>query len=128
MVPLPRMARLLGVPLGSSDAIPDPSGALPLTAAELRRLRVLGRIGPRWPFCEGPCLRQALVAGHILRRHHPRLRIGASLKGSALVAHAWVELDGGTVGADDSYTALVHNGGAVPHGEAAAPGPGGRPI
>ena len=42
---------------------------------------------------ELPCLRRSLVAGHLLRRHDPSLRLGVGGAGDALFAHAWIEID-----------------------------------
>jgi hypothetical protein len=33
------------------------------------------------------------VAGHLLRRHDPAVRIGTIGAGDAIVAHAWIEIE-----------------------------------
>lgn len=100
-VPLPRLSRLMGAPLGTApEAVRGAaSGGAPaeprppsLTAAERRRVRLAFALGRRWPFADGPCLRQALVAGRALRRHAPALRIGATLDDTGVVGHAWLEV------------------------------------
>lgn len=48
------------------------------------------------------CLRRSLVAGHLLRRREPRLRIGARLTGGAVTAHAWLELAGARLPGDEA--------------------------
>ena len=108
-LPLPRVARLLGAPLAvdASSALATPVGGAVLRTGERRRLSALTRIAPHWPLCDGPCLRQALAAGHILRRHAPVLRIGAALDDRALRAHAWLEVDGATVGSAPGFEPLV---------------------
>jgi len=135
-VPLPRLGRFFGAPLSTSqheplstlrgDRISSPTGALegveargepdgerfvgssaPMDAGALRRLKVLGVIAPRWPFCKGPCLRQALVAGRILRGRQPRLRIGVAVEGSDVMAHAWLEVDGFCIGHDGRFDLLT---------------------
>jgi len=97
LVPLPRLARWVGAPLGTEPAVaprPHPS----LRASERRRVQLAQAIGRRWPFADGPCLRQAVVAGRALRRHGPVLRIGAALDGGAVVGHAWLEVGGLEIG------------------------------
>ena len=111
-VPLPRLARWVGAPLATDGAFGDAmdeerAGSVTLRPGERRRLVVLSRVAPHWPLCEGPCLRQALAAGHILRRHRPALRIGAALDDRALRAHAWLEVDGATVGSAAGFEPLV---------------------
>jgi hypothetical protein len=118
-VTLPVLARFAGVSLdsdataASEDApvsAPEVEGpALSwLSPSERRRLRIIEIVADRWPFGEGPCLRQALVAGRVLRRLHPRLSLGVARRPSrGLVAHAWLELDGGgRLGYSDGYEPL----------------------
>ena len=106
-MPLPRLAELFGLPLQTSEAV-HPSGGAPLalTGATRRRLRAVEVVGAHWPFCAGPCLRQALVAGRVLRRLEPRLVVGADLVGDHVVGHAWIELRGATVGHSLRFGAL----------------------
>lgn len=106
-VPLPRLSTMMGTPLVTDDPPLERSGHPQLTPAEGRRLRMLDAVAPHWPFCDGPCLRQALVAGRVLKRHGPRLRIGAALDGDAFMAHAWLEVGAVDVGHSDRFATLV---------------------
>jgi hypothetical protein len=94
-MPLPRLSRLLGVRL---DLRPRPVGAAvmacgDLPAGALRQLRCTWRVADAWPFSKGPCLRRALVGGHMLRALDPAVRIGLAPEGDRLVGHAWLEID-----------------------------------
>jgi hypothetical protein len=93
--PLPTVARWFGVPISTTAATGD-TGQMwtELSADERHRLAVTGSVADRWPFGRGPCLRQALVEGWVLRQRHPVLRLGVATAGSAILAHAWVEVDG----------------------------------
>ncbi|MHB1710628.1 MAG: lasso peptide biosynthesis B2 protein [Acidimicrobiales bacterium] len=119
VVPIDRLSRMLGVPLrpeGSQGCGRRPGpGPVPLRPVEHRRLAVLARVGPRWPFGGGPCLRQSLVAGRVLRRLDPELQIGVTFRGEPtggdpIVAHAWVEVAGATIGASEGFTVLAPGG------------------
>src|SRR5690625_3020535 len=95
-VPTQRLARMFGVRL---DLTPAPPGAARLRQRELsararRQLRCTRRVTRAWPFSNGPCLRQSLVAGHLLRRQSPVLRLGVAGSGDELFAHAWLEMAG----------------------------------
>jgi hypothetical protein len=95
-VTLPRLSRLLGVRL---DWSPPRSEAERVRLRELpprarRQVRCTHRVADIWPFSKGPCLRRALVAGHLLRRHAPAIRVGVAGTGEELHAHAWLEIDG----------------------------------
>ena len=65
-----------------------------LPARSARQLRCTRRVVDVWPFSEGPCLRQSLVAGHLLRDADPAVRLGVAGAGDGCCAHAWVEIDG----------------------------------
>jgi hypothetical protein len=95
-MPPPRLSRLLGVRLDWSLPRADTErmrlGELPPRAR--RQMRCTHRVADVWPFSKGPCLRRALVAGHLLRRHHPAIRVGVAGTGDELHAHAWLEIDG----------------------------------
>ena len=95
-------------PPASITEVEDLGGHAPLSPAERRRLRIIEIVADRWPFGDGPCLRRALVAGRVLRRLHPRLSLGvARRQNGALIAHAWLELDGGgRIGYSDGYQRL----------------------
>jgi len=107
-VPLPRLSRLLGVRV---DLGPTTRTVAPLDIAELpaqarMHLRSAHRVAGAWPFSKGPCLRRSLVAGHLLREHHPAIRLGVIGSGDELSAHAWLEVDGRPLESVDSYQAF----------------------
>lgn len=106
LVSLRRLSALLGAPLATDEAPVLHDRHPHLRRREARRLRMLDVLGPRWPFCDGPCLRQALVAGRVLRRHGPMLRIGAALDGPQLVGHAWLEVGDMRFGQSDRFATL----------------------
>jgi hypothetical protein len=95
-VPLPRLSRMLGVEVNlqpaRSEAEQLPVGELPARAR--RQLRCTRRVADAWPFSRGPCLRRALVGGHLIRHLHPAVRLGVTGAGDTLLAHAWLEIDG----------------------------------
>lgn len=110
LVPLPRLARSLGLALGA-DRVAPPAGArvlngAGLTARERRQVRAVRRLMSRWSLAPGPCLREALLLGHVLRRHGPVLRLGVAHVGGALAGHAWVEVRGAVVGGSDPFLPL----------------------
>jgi hypothetical protein len=95
-VPLSRLSRLLGVHL---DLRPGLTAVDVLAWDDLpppapRQLRCSWRVAHAWPFSKGPCLRRALVAGHLVRRLGPTVHLGVTGAGGTLLAHAWLELDG----------------------------------
>jgi hypothetical protein len=95
-VPLPRLTALLRVDL---NLAPMRDGRHQLLVSELppaarRQLRCASRVADGWPLSKGPCLRRSLVAGHLLRRHHPAIRLGVAGTGDDIHAHAWLEIDG----------------------------------
>lgn len=99
LVSLPRATRLLGVDLQLSHDVAEGLDArvrAQLPAGAWRRARAARRVARRWPFAAGPCLRQSLVLCRLLAPWQPVLRLGLYRPddGSALVAHAWVEMDG----------------------------------
>lgn len=112
LAPLPLVSRWMGTPLATSDPAQPRAGCPVVGRREARRLRLLDAMGPRWPFCDGPCLRQALVAGHILRRHGPVLRIGATIDGTGVVGHAWLEVGDVDIGRSDEFAVLLASPGA----------------
>lgn len=97
LTPLPRLAVWCGVEL---DLTPRADGVRPLCVDELaerdqRALRATRRATAIWPFCNGPCLRRALVGGHLLRRLDPAVRLGVAADTDLAVrAHAWLEVQG----------------------------------
>ncbi len=111
-LPLARVARVFGAELAAGSdagALVAPEGRAsapalpPLTVAEADRVALAEAFGRRWPSGPGPCLRQALVTAHVLRRLRPRLHLGvARTDAGSLWAHAWVELpDGRAFGRDE---------------------------
>lgn len=123
VVPLPRLARLCGVRLHEGDrAVDTVSGPAPrtletassgrgpdLTPRERRRVRLARRASRRLAARSerGTCLRDALLVGHVLRRHRPDLHIGARLGADGFAAHAWLEIDGATLGYRPGYLPLT---------------------
>jgi len=95
-VPLPRLARLLGVRLDLSPATNPGALAAPLalTPKARRQLRCCWRVAALWPFSSGPCLRRSLVAAHLLRTDGAAVRLGFPNEPGARIAHAWIEIDG----------------------------------
>jgi hypothetical protein len=95
-ISLPRLSRTLGVEVNLQPARSDAEqllvGELPERAR--RQLRSTRRVADAWPFSRGPCLRRALVGGHLIRRLHPSVRLGVAGEGDTLLAHAWLEIDG----------------------------------
>ena len=92
---LPSLARRMGVPLqlDGTDTVYRPGNVTVLDDADLRALRVFQRLDRFW--WSSTCLRRALVAGHLLRAHGPRLVIGVRKPpGRPLTAHAWLRVDG----------------------------------
>jgi hypothetical protein len=105
-VPLPRLCRMLGLRVNLEPARPDVDQ---LHESELsphaeRQLRCARHVADAWPFSQGPCLRRSLVAGHLLRRHHPALRLGMIGSDANLLAHAWVEIDDRPLEPVNGYT------------------------
>jgi hypothetical protein len=99
--PVDDIARRVGAPLALH---PEAGGAdlreldrTGLSRQEALRLRALDWVLARW-LVDATCLRQALVGGWILRGRHPRLHIGLTDRAD-VVAHAWLVVEGGTVGA-----------------------------
>jgi Transglutaminase-like superfamily len=91
---LPRLARLLGVPLALDEAVG--SGQPPLEerrhalpGAARRRIRATRTVMRHWPLGD-TCLRQALVSGHRIRRLGPNLHVGVAKVGGEVRAHAWL--------------------------------------
>lgn len=94
--PLPKVTASLGVrldlrPSGRPD---DPFDIATLPGAAQRQIECTNRVADAWPFSDGPCLRRTLVAGRLLRRHDPSIRVGLRGGTSGMVAHAWLEIDG----------------------------------
>jgi hypothetical protein len=95
-VPLPRLSTMLGCPLELSPSTRGPAitSSHDLGRRARRELRCTQRVADTWPLSHGPCLRRALVGGHLLRRLGTCVRLGTYDDGGSLVAHAWLEVDG----------------------------------
>lgn len=95
--PLERVAELLGCRLDLSPGRPDaaPLRDIDLSLVTQRHLRASRRVTGSWPFSKGPCLRRALVGGHLIRRLAPSIRLGFDRReNDELFAHAWLEIEG----------------------------------
>jgi hypothetical protein len=114
---LPRLARLLGLDLapGSSPGSLDPQqpvtskkpsldADLPTSVAAARRC--VYRLMRLWPFGAGPCLRESLVLGRLIRDQGPVLKLGVARHGFRVRAHAWIEIDGQPVNDPQGFTAF----------------------
>ena len=121
---LPRLSRALGVefaapPGGQPAGEAGGAGAFgptltskgPADEADLpedvaRARRCVDRIMPLWPLGAGPCLRESLVLGHLIRDRRPVLRLGVARHGHRIRAHAWIELDGQPVNDPEGFVAF----------------------
>jgi hypothetical protein len=92
-LPLPRVADRLGIEFSTPPSSMADLGRPPASWAARRRDIAAGLLDV-WPYGTGPCLRESLVLGHLLRRERPVLRLGVQRPNSTLEAHAWVELAG----------------------------------
>jgi hypothetical protein len=101
-------ARWCGVPLrrGGSSCAPGVSPGPTLTTTEHQSVRAVRRVMRHWRFATGPCLREALLIGRILRRLRPEVAIGVVSDGRGVRAHAWLEIDGHRVGSPGEYLEL----------------------
>jgi hypothetical protein len=97
LVPLPRLARWMHVPVSlADDSAASPPSASPLvfSLSELRRINAVRRISPHLYGSRRGCLRRALVLGHLLRHRAPVLRLGVHRNDQVFAAHAWLEISG----------------------------------
>lgn len=98
-----RLARRFGLTVGRDAAPPAPKRLPPLSPSEARALRaatmIFGSV-----MSERACLRYSLVAGHVLRRRRPVLRLAATRRDGAVHAHAWIEVDGVRIDWADAST------------------------
>lgn len=89
---LPRLAGMLGIGLVTSAESSRAGSAWrflgPDDRAKYRAARRVLRLWPRQG--SESCLRLALVAGFLLRRREPGLRIGTTRLGDRVIAHAWL--------------------------------------
>jgi hypothetical protein len=107
-VRLTKLTRLLGVRLDLTPSSPATPKPIELSETSLRQLRATARVVDVWPFCEGPCLRQSLVAAHMLRDRGAAVRLGLTGAGDQVGAHAWVEIDGMPL-EDVRHFAVLHS-------------------
>lgn len=108
-VPLGRLAGWLGVQLSvmaDDRRVPSSLPEAGFGPRELRKVYLARKMLLYWPFGAGTCLRETLVVGHILRRHQPALRLGVARLGSAVTAHAWLEVGGVSLEADRGFLPL----------------------
>lgn len=94
---LPRLARIVGVPLG--EAGPGPArqlGVGDLSPRMVRRLRISAKVMRHWPFDE-KCLRRSLVCGCRIRSVEPALIVGVAVVEGEVKAHAWLMVGGATL-------------------------------
>jgi hypothetical protein len=105
-VPLPRLTRLLGVrvDLGPSGSERAQVSLDDMPPRARRQLVCTRRVADAWPLSRGPCLRRALVGGHLIRELDPAIRIGTSDGADGIVAHAWLELDDRALETVDGFT------------------------
>ena len=104
-VPIRSLGHRLGVPVDLEPTV-EQSDRLPLRQLSPRaqqQLRCTRRVADVWPFSQGPCLRRALVGGHLVRRLDPRIRLGVTSSDDGLLAHAWLEIDGRPLEAVDDF-------------------------
>jgi hypothetical protein len=108
---LRRLARLARVSL---DMAPSSSTVdeLRLDDVDRARVRAVQIVMRRWPWgARGPCLRQALVSGWMLRHRRPHLVLGAGRDARGTLAHAWLLVDGVALDPDIArWTPLVAHG------------------
>lgn len=105
VVDLRRLSAMVGAPLASTSApsaAPVAAGAM--AHEQARQWAAATWTLARWPFAD-TCLRRALLAGFMLRRQHPTLRLGLMPDGAT--AHAWVEAAGVSYGAADVVEPFV---------------------
>lgn len=106
-VPLPKLAGWLGVNLADASGRSDSHPVAGRRLSHYRRqFHAVNRIMSRWHLADGPCLRQSLVLGHILRKEQPLLLIGVRRSGTVVKAHAWLEVGGRTIGGLPGYVPL----------------------
>lgn len=109
-VGLPLLSRVFGTPLSTVEDQPRASSATkPLSPAHRRRVRASLRVMRHWPFGD-TCLRQALVAGAMVRSRGPELVLGVAKRDGEIRAHAWLEIDGAVLdplGGATSYQRLT---------------------
>jgi hypothetical protein len=107
---LPRLARLLGVPL-DLDRTEPATRPVVLPRRTAWSMRVVDGVMRRWPWGD-TCLRRSLVTGHRLRDLAPVLRLGVrDAARDRPDAHAWLELQDGSLDSTASRFAPLVRGG-----------------
>lgn len=99
-VRLPMLARWVGVDLVLDGSVGTPRLPSPLSAEEEDLVDLAYRVLAHRPF-DGTCLRRALLAGRLLRHRSPVLRLGVAKSDGAVLAHAWLEIDGVSLEPED---------------------------
>jgi hypothetical protein len=113
LMPLPKLARRLGISLGEPDALDGkPARSLSRDAID-RRAAAVDRLYRMWPRRDS-CLRRALVLGYRIRAARPTMQIGVAKEGDRVRAHAWIEVDGRVVGDESGDYAPLRRSGASP--------------
>lgn len=101
LLPITSIARRAGAPLvqgqGRSSLESSELDLTRLSDQEVTLMAAADWTLARWVF-DATCLRRALLFGWILRRRRPELRIGL-MEGGDVQAHAWLIVEGGTLGA-----------------------------
>ena len=91
---LPRLSRLLGVPLDvEPEQVRTRTEPVVVPRWARRRLAATRRALKYWPFGDS-CLRVALVGGCLVRSLDPALRVGVTKHEGEVKAHAWLEIEG----------------------------------
>jgi hypothetical protein len=94
---LPTLARWLGLSIATTPISADSREPAELPREAGEAILAARRVFRHWPG-RGHCLREALVLGHLLRRHRPALRLGVARERGSITAHAWLELAGRSIG------------------------------
>jgi hypothetical protein len=123
------MLRLLGVMrttrlLDRTSEGVAPRRADPFELNDARRVAQLTALAGRRGLIAATCLRQALLVYWLLRRRGfaPELKLGVRNDADAFVAHAWIELQGMTLGEGEAaYVPFVAFGPRGPTQRAACP-------
>jgi hypothetical protein len=92
-------------PVAEAD-LPEPVAEADLPEPVARARRSVGRWMRIWPLGAGPCLRESLVLGHLIRDRSPVLRLGVARHGYRMRAHAWIEVDGRPINDPQDFVAF----------------------
>jgi hypothetical protein len=118
-VRLPRLSEMLGIRLQvdppthldapaarAADVAYRPAPEVELPPALASARRSVDRLMRLWPLGAGPCLRESLVLGHLIRDRDPVLRLGVARHGYRVRAHAWIEVSGVPINDPEGFTAF----------------------